>query len=68
MGYFLPERANEAIVAVRRDGKSLVITLPKKIIRTLEWKRGDYIAVKAEKGFLKATKVFIDFVMLKART
>lgn len=64
MGYFLPSRADEGVVQVRRDGKSLVITLPKPILRTLGWKRGDYVAARVDKGILKASKICIDFLML----
>lgn len=64
MGYFLPARSDDAVLQIRRDGNSLVLTLPKTILRTLGWKRGDYVAARVDKGILKASKVCIDFLML----
>lgn len=67
MGYFLPARADEAILQVRKDGASLVLTLPKPILRNLQWRRGDYIAARVDKGILKASKICIDFVVLEKK-
>ena len=45
------------IVKLRVSGHSIVVTLPKDILKELGWNLGDYIKITVEDGSLKGVKV-----------
>ena len=49
----------EDLVKIRVSGNSLAITLPKKIVVSLDWKVGDYIKMSVVENGISLKKVIV---------
>lgn len=57
MNNVIPRRDAMRLLRLRRDGNSLVIPLPRPLLRILHWKRGDFVAALVENDCLRVARI-----------
>jgi len=50
---------DRVIVKLRRSGNSTVITIPKEVMKSLNWKDGDYVSLETKRPKEQARDVLI---------
>ena len=53
----------KSFVKLRKQGNSLVVTIPKRLLEALGWKEGDYVLVEVKRLNKKENKSFYDHVL-----
>jgi len=57
MPFVIPGREKSQLLRLRRNGNSLIVPLPKVLLRWLRWKRGDFVAAVVDGDVLKVAKI-----------
>lgn len=56
----IPVRSNRSVLRLRRDANSVVIPIPRPLLRELGWKRGDFLACIVGGDILRLTRVKLE--------
>ncbi len=66
MNHVLPKRLNHSLVKLRRDSTTLVMTIPRPLLRRLQWRRGDVLLASVEDDCLRVVRIKLEEVYRKA--